>query len=425
MSKVIIEPTNLHGMITPPVSKSDAHRAIICAALSKGITTISPFSMSSDMKATIGAVKALGTRVDEKENCLIVDGTNTFSNIVSNIDCLESGSTLRFLIPVAAISGKEITFVGHGRLPQRPIGPYLEDLPKAGVKMNTQGGLPLKISGKLKSGDFFMPGDISSQFITGLMLALPLLQGDSRIILTTPLQSKGYVDLTISVMKRFCVEIETLENGYFIKGSQNYKSCDYKTEGDWSQAAFFMCAAAISKNPNGINCKGLSLDSKQGDKKIADILSLFGADVKKESEISVKYNNLHGIEIDASQIPDLVPVIAGVAAFSKGKTTIFGAERLRIKESDRLKTTTLGLKSLGADIEETKDGLVIIGKETLEGGTCEGYNDHRIVMTLAVVAQRCENKVIINGSECINKSYPQFFEDYNSLGGKADVINDR
>lgn len=424
MSVVEITPKKLMGKIAPPPSKSDAHRAIICAALSKGKSTISPFSVSEDMKATIGAVKALGTDVLLEENCLIIDGTNTFSDIKSEINCLESGSTLRFLIPVAALSGKEITFTGKGRLPERPIGPYLDCLPKAGVSCETKGGLPLKIKGRVKPGTFTLPGNISSQFITGLLLALPLLKGDSKIVLSTPLQSKGYVDLTISSMMRFGVIINETENGYFIKGNQTYKSLSYKTEGDWSQAAFFLSAAAINKGSK-VTCEGLSLNSKQGDRKIAGLLRNFGAEVTEDKDVTVSGKELRAIKINASQIPDLVPVIAAAAAFANGKTEIYGAERLRIKESDRLHTTTLALKAIGADIEETKDGLIISGQNELSGGESEGYNDHRIVMALAAAAVGCKNKVVIHGAECINKSYPAFFNDYNKLGGKADVINDR
>jgi len=419
MSRAVITPRILKGSITPPPSKSAAHRAIICAALAVGRTEIAPFVMSDDMKATIGAVEALGARVTVSENRITVDGSNTFRTIKPKIDCLESGSTLRFMIPVAAVSGSEITFTGKGRLPERPIGPYLECLPKAGVSCETEGGLPLKISGKLQSGEFSLPGNISSQFITGLLLALPLLPGDSVIKLTTPLESSGYVDLTIDVMERFGVEIECRNGSYFVKGNQKYTACNFQTEADWSQAAFWIAAGALGAD---ISCNGLNPDSKQGDKAMLDVMAKFGAKVTPKGARS---GILSGCEIDASQIPDLVPPIAAVAALSKGTTVIRGAQRLRIKESDRLECIAKGLNALGANVEVTADGLIIKGVDELRGGTADGCNDHRIVMALAIAAMRSRGQVIINGCECINKSYPDFFKDYNSLGGSAYVVNDR
>lgn len=422
MSHVVITPHMLCGSVTPPPSKSAAHRAIICAALAGGQSQISPFEPSDDMNATISAVTALGARVDRIENGILVDGGNTFRNITSNIDCSESGSTLRFLIPAAALSGKSITFTGHGRLPQRPIGPYLDCLPFAGVHCETGGGLPLRISGRLKPGKYVLPGNVSSQFVTGLLLALPLLDGDSTIELTTPLQSAGYVDMTLDVMRCFGVEISCRKGSYFVKGGQHYTSCNYIVEGDWSQAAFFLTAGALGGR---INCLGLDPSSKQGDRAVADILRRIGADIKTGDTISASGGRLCGCNIDASQIPDLVPALAVAAALSEGRTVISGAARLKIKESDRLRSIKAGLNSLGAHVDVTGDGLVIDGVPELCGGTADGCGDHRIVMALSVAAIRCKGAVTITGCESINKSYPKFFDHYNALGGCADVIDDR
>lgn len=419
MSCVIITPRMLKGKVTPPPSKSAAHRAIICASMSNGVSKIEPFETSNDMRATIGAVKALGAKVSLSENCLTVNGRDTFRTNCREIDCLESGSTLRFIIPVASLTDSEIIFTGKGRLPERPIGPYLDCLPKSGVICETKGGLPLKTKGKLKSGEFSLPGNISSQFITGLLLALPALTDDSIIKLTTPLESAGYVDLSISVMKQFGISVECREQSYFVKGSQKYTSCNFITEADWSQAAFWLAAGALGAD---ITCDGIETGSKQGDKAILDILKRLGA---KVTGTRVCPGALSGCEIDASQIPDLVPPIAAVAALSRGTTVITGAKRLRIKESDRLSCVTRELNALGARIKETEDGLVIDGVNELKGGEADGCNDHRIVMALSIAAMRSCGKVTINGCECINKSYPKFFEHYNSLGGCADVVNDR
>jgi len=422
MSHVVITPRKLCGSVTPPPSKSAAHRAIICAALARGSSLIAPFEPSDDMEATVGAVSALGARVTRTKNGLCVDGSNTFCNIASNIDCMESGSTLRFLIPVAAACGKPVTFTGRGRLPLRPIGPYLDCLPKSGVDCETGGGLPLKISGVLRPGEFTLPGNVSSQFVTGLLLALPLLCGDSVIKLSSPLQSAGYVDLTLDAMRRFGVKIGCRAGSYFVKGNQKYTPCNYKTEGDWSQAAFWLAAGALGSR---VECLGLDPSSKQGDRAVTEILCRFGARVGCGSEIYAAGNELCGCEIDALQIPDIVPPLAAVAALCEGRTVISGAARLRIKESDRLHTLTLGLSALGAHVTQTDDGLVIDGVPELHGGAADGCNDHRIVMALSIAAIRCNGRVTITGCECINKSYPDFFEHYNALGGCANVVDDR
>lgn len=420
MSNVVITPALLHGKVMPPPSKSAAHRAIICAALAKGQSRIAPFENSKDMEATIGAVRALGAKVTVGENGLLIDGSNTFCNISSEIDCLESGSTLRFMIPVAAAGGAQVTFNGGGRLPQRPIGPYLGCLPKNGVSCETAGGLPLKISGKLEPGVYTLPGNISSQFITGLLLALPLLTGNSEIKLSTPLQSVGYIDLTIDIMKQFGVDIIRRKQSFFVKGNSNYTPCNFSVEGDWSQAAFWLAAGALGSK---IECEGLNLESRQGDSTVLDILRRFGAKIQCGETVGAYGEKLNACEIDVSQIPDLVPVLAAVASLSKGRTVIGNAARLRLKESDRLHTTALGLSALGAQITETSDSLIIDGKPSLSGGSADGANDHRIVMALSIAATKCKNPVTISDCKSINKSYPQFFSDYNALGGNAHVVS--
>lgn len=421
MSDVLYRPFVPNGAVTAPPSKSDVHRAIICAALSKGRCTISPVALSNDIKATIGCIKALGAQAEIEGTTLTVDGTHIFENKEATLDCGESGSTLRFFIPVAAAGGVKTEFVGHGSLLPRPIGLFAEILPDAGVECETTGVLPLKINGTLRSGRFEVPGNVSSQFITGLLFALPLLEGDSDIVLTSPIQSVGYINMTIRTMSQFGVEIEKTDFGWHIKGSQSYRACDYKTDGDWSQAAFFMVAGALG---GSVTVNGVSADSAQGDKKVAEILSQFGARVTQNADsVTVEKNNLNAITIDASQIPDLVPVLSVCAAFAEGTTRIIKAERLRIKESDRLKTTAELLNTLGAEVKELPDGLEIKGISSLNGGSVNGFNDHRIVMSAAVCASRCGGDITCSDAMSINKSYPDFFKDYNSIGGKADVLD--
>lgn len=421
MTTVRFAPSFLKGEVTVPPSKSDVHRAALCAALAQGISRIEPVALSKDIKATIDCVNAMGAKTTIQGNTLIVDGREMFSKKNCRLHCCESGSTLRFVIPIAAAGGLSAVFTGEGRLPQRPIGIYTEILPKAGVSCITSGGLPFEISGQLKSGDFYLPGNISSQFITGLLLSLPLLKGDSRIILTTELESQGYVDMTLEAMKKFGAEAHRTDYGYFIKGDQHYTPTDYKTQGDWSQAAFFICAGAINGD---VTVKGISMSSSQRDKDICRLLKEFGADIVLGGDfVRVKKSPMKGIKIDARQIPDIVPVLAVTASYAKGETLIYNAERLRIKESDRLQAISQALKACGGDIEETGDGLLIKGTEALSGGKTLGCNDHRIVMSMAAAAVGSRKEIYATDPMSINKSYPDFFEDYNSLGGKADVIN--
>lgn len=421
MSDVKFSPFVPNGTVNVPPSKSDVHRAIICAAMANGVSRISPVALSNDIKATIGCIKALGADAVLENNVLTVDGTNMYKNKTALLDCGESGSTLRFFIPIAAVGNINATFVGKGKLPQRPIGIFTEALPKAGTVCKTEGGLPLEIKGQLKSGIFEIPGNVSSQFITGLLLALPILEGDSEIVLTSPLESVGYIAMTIRTMKQFGVNIQATEKGWHIKGGQSYKTCDYTTDGDWSQAAFFMVLGAVSGK---VTVKGVAKDSTQGDKKCAEILARFGAKVTQlDNEVTVEKGKLKAITIDASQIPDLVPVLSVCAAFAEGTTKIINAERLRIKECDRLKATAELLNNLGGKVKELSDRLEITGVSSLKGGNVNGYNDHRIVMSAAVCAARSDEDITATFAMSINKSYPDFYIDYNSIGGKANVLD--
>lgn len=414
-----ISPSRLCGNVSVPPSKSAAHRAIICAALAEGKSRVEPVELSNDIKATINCMRALGADIKVGEGCLIIKGTGGTDG-KALLDCGESGSTLRFLIPVAGALGVSAEFIGSGRLPSRPIGVFTDCLPEKGVSCRTEGGLPLDIEGKLESGIYNIPGDVSSQFITGLLLALPLVEGDSEIRLTTPLQSAGYIDMTVAVMADFGVKTVRTEYGWSIKGGQKYRPRQFTVEGDWSQAAFFMTAGALGGN---ITIDNLRMDSTQGDKACVEIYRRLGADISEaDGIITISGGDLKGTEIDARDIPDMVPALAVCAALAKGRTVISGAERLRIKECDRLAAMRDGLSRLGADIEETPDGLVINGVDSLRGGLAEGCNDHRIVMSLSTAAARCDGIIEITDMESINKSYPSYFEDYVRLGGKADVI---
>ena len=392
---------------------------MICTALAGG-GSVKGVIESDDMQATINGISRLGVDAVYSGDKVTVQKA-TFSKDEPVIDCVESGSTLRFLIPVFAACGIACTFTGSGRLPLRPIGVYADCLPQHGIKLKTSGGLPLTIEGRLQPGKFKLPGDVSSQFISGLLFALPLCDGDSDIILTSPLQSESYVDLTINALESADIKVHKTSFGWHVPGGQTYLPYDYKIEGDWSQAAFLLALGAVG---GCIELKGVDMNSYQGDRAVINLFERMGADIKRTEDGAIcRKKRLRGIDIDVSQIPDLVPVLATVSAFADGVTTISGAGRLRLKESDRLEAVTHCLKKIGAKIQQTKDGLQIEGVERLDGGvTLSGFSDHRIVMSLAVAALGCLNPITITDADSVNKSWPSFFEEYQKCGGAVDVI---
>ena len=428
MGNLRIGNSKLKGEVKIPPSKSMAHRAIICASLGSGVSRINNIDYSDDMIATIEGMKVLGAKINKYDDYLEVIGIyskGSNMNSFRTIDCNESGSTLRFLVPISLLFHGMSKFIGKGNLGKRPLTTYFEIFKEQGIKyFGRDGELDLLIEGKLKPGEFKILGNVSSQFITGLLLTLPLLNGDSKIIITTELQSKGYVDLTISCMKDFGVEIINKDyKEFIIKGNQNYNSRDYRVEGDYSQAAFYLSANALGSK---VLVNDIDLKSLQGDKEIVDILERMGVTFKSENNTltGIVKDKLKSTIIDGSQCPDIIPILAAVASLSSGTTEIINAERLRIKECDRLKAVTSELSKLGANIKEREDGLIIEGKEELQGGAeVWSFRDHRIAMTLAIAATRCKEAIIIKDFECVAKSYPKFFDDFKMLGGDVHEWN--
>lgn len=417
MGKVSIIPGPLKGEINIPPSKSLAHRAVICAGLAPNVSKIDNITFSEDIKATINGMESFGINIEKEGKAMSIKGSSKLKLVRDTIDCSESGSTLRFLIPIALLTGEDITFKGRGKLVSRPLDVYYEIFKNQGIYYeNNNGQLPLKIKGNLKPGVFKVKGNISSQFITGLMFALPLLNGDSKIVMTTELESKGYVDLTIDCLKKFGISVGNKDyKEFYIKGNQSYCSRDYRVEGDFSQAAFWIVAGILGGN---ITCMDLDKNSLQGDRAILEIAEKMGADIKvNENSVEVKKSKTRGTVIDASECPDLVPILAVLGALSSGTTEIVNAKRLRIKECDRLKAMTRELSKIGASIEEREDGLIIKGKESLKGGTVDSWNDHRIAMAMAIASIKCEEPLTITNSEAVKKSYPEFWEDFKKLGG--------
>jgi 3-phosphoshikimate 1-carboxyvinyltransferase len=395
-------------------------------------------TQAEDVIATMECLTALGAFIGRNENGFAVSPVDKKNLPKETIffPCGESGSTLRFMLPVACALGIRGAFEMKGRLPRRPINPLDEQLENHGIKLWREGDV-LHCEGQLQPGDDYeIPGDISSQFISGLIMALPLLNAPSRLSVTGTVESGGYIEMTLEAAEAFGMKIEvekdyyrTEHSGSFMSrnvreykfdGTETYKSPGIiETEGDWSNSAYWMCAGAM---PRGrVVLHGLNKNSAQGDSALYKILSKMGADVSAvEDAILVKEDRRHSIEIDARPIPDLIPVLAAIASVGSGKTTIRNAQRLRIKESDRLTSTKDVLKSLGASIQETADGLMIDGVKSLRGGTVDSHDDHRIAMMAAIASAACESvPVTINGAECVNKSYPNFWNDLRSLGKKV------
>jgi 3-phosphoshikimate 1-carboxyvinyltransferase len=394
--KMIIQPGPLSGTLSAIPSKSHGHRLLIAAALSSPQGQVQLTETSEDLEATRTCLSAL----HESDPVL---------------PCRESGSTLRFLLPVAMAHQSHVRFLGEGRLLKRPLSPLKEEMERHGCRFHMGKG-ELEVKGLLQSGSYHLRGDISSQYVTGLLFALPLLAGDSEILLTTPLESCGYVDMTVQVLTDAGIQVNiSTQEGTFgphreallkynIPGGQHYQSPELTIpEGDWSNGAFWLASNYVGFG-NRVTCNGLSEDSLQGDRIISDLLRDFP--------------NV----LDGSQIPDLIPILAVVASVRPGITTIKNAERLRLKESDRLETTVRLIRDLGGDAEELPDGMVIRGKPLLRGGTVDGCGDHRIVMSAAIASTVCTEPVIITGAEAVNKSYPGFFRDFKGLGGKINEI---
>lgn len=420
MMTVTLDPkTVLSGKLDIISSKSDIHRCIICAALSDKPTKIRFTGLSKDIITTVECVKMLGAKAEFLDGCITVipcDKSRIMQGLT--LDCSESGSTARFLLPVAAAICKNVTITGSGRLPERPFSPLCESLSKKGAAFSSD-KLPITVTENLKQGGVFeIPGNISSQYISGILLCLPLFPEGGEVRITTPLESAGYVDMTVDTMTKFGIEIQKGENSYKVMPNQSYKSPEYiRAQGDWSSAAFWLCADALGAN---VELSGLDEKCPQGDRKVIEILERFGAKkIVTDDGIIIEAGRLHGIEIDAANIPDLVPVLSVVACAARGKTKIYGAKRLRLKESDRLETTRDFLTRLGAEVTVTDDGLEICGKGKLEGGTVVGHNDHRIVMSSAICSLICKNQVIIEGAQAVEKSYTTFFSDFDKLNMRS------
>lgn len=410
---IVVHPGDLKGDMTMPFSKSILHRALFCSALSGdlSIPILGEDTLSDDIQATVRCLEALINRSDSSEPDL--EPVRLF--------CKESGTTLRFLVPLVAALGIPASLEGTGRLPDRPLSEYAQIFSGKGVRLEFPAigrYLPLRVKGKLKHGRFIVPGDISSQYISGLLMVLPILEGDSEIVLSSPLESEPYVEMTREVMREFGIITEKTKTGYRVAGNQKYlRTIPYLSEPDFSQAAFWLVAEYLGHKVKILDLPKISL---QGDCEIRSLLQKLRGVAGSSS-----FGEMPMLGIDASQIPDLIPIFAVAAAATPCVTRITNAERLRLKECDRIAATKDILTRLGASVSETSDGLVIFGKARVPGQpifeSCEidSYNDHRMVMVAAIAATRANGPVQISNFNAVNKSYPEFFRDFRMMGGKA------
>ena len=413
MNKKIIKADKLVGEVSPPPSKSILHRYIIGSSLAKGISKIENISFSDDIIATIEAMKKLGAKIEKKDNYLLIDGSKTFDKEYLNnseIDCNESGSTLRFLFPLSIVKENKVLFKGKGKLFKRPLSPYFENFDKYQIKYSHINENEILLDGVLKSGEYQIDGNISSQFITGLLFSLPLLNGNSKVIIKGKLESSSYIDITLDCLSKFGIKI--INNSYqefIIEGNQTYKSGNYEVEADYSQVAFFLVANSIGSD---IKINGLNSNSLQGDKKIIDFIS----------EID-NWNKNEKLMLDGSETPDIIPILTLKACISKKEIEIINIARLRIKESDRLKATVEELSKLGFDLIEKEDSILINSRKNFIHNNKEiislsAHSDHRIAMTIAIASTCYEGEIILDNLDCVKKSYPNFWEVFLSLGGK-------
>ena len=409
------------GRIAAPPSKSMAHRAVLCAALAKGNSHLHHLAFSKDISATLGAAARLCARVTTGENDAVVEGLGRFLPVDAPVDCCESGSTLRFLIPLAGLTGQEVTFTGRGRLMERPQSVYKTLYQQQGLRFE-QGADRLTVEGVLTPGEYELAGNVSSQFISGLLFALPLLDGDSTLHLIPPVESRSYIDMTRAVQAAFGVTSRWLDgNTLALPGRQHYRPCDYDVEGDYSQAAFPAVLGAVC---GGVTVTGLFPDTLQGDAVILDILRRCGAQFTREGDtVTFAKAPLHGVDIDLADCPDLGPVLMVLGLLCEGTTVIRNAERLRLKESDRIAAMEAELRACGGVLESEGGTITVHGcAEHLHApeGILHGHNDHRVVMSLAVLSAAAGLPLTVDDAEAIQKSWPNFFAAIRPLGVEVE-----
>ncbi len=443
--QVTITPQKLKGKIDAVSSKSYLHRILLCAAMSDRETTIYLNCRSKDVDATIRCVEAMGAKVEVEEGKVTIHPVEWKENVAADetaegagtenhmpefpiLDCGESGSTARFVLPMAAAVCGGGTLIGEGRLPERPFGAICMVMEENGCVFSSY-SLPMTVTGHLKSGVYRIPANISSQYISALMMSLPLVEGDSEIVFTTEVESEGYLDITESVMRDFGMPLEKTANGYQIKGNRKYKSPgEITAEGDWSNGAFWVAANALGSELKIGNLKDGSL---QRDCQITEVVETLFSGVGQsvtdrvgsscgKSEMAARMS-ADEITINGADIPDIIPISAVMACKRTGRTRFINCGRLRLKESDRLTSVATLICALGGRAIVDKDDLIVDGCGKLVGGKIDSFKDHRIVMSAAIAATICTEPVTITNAQDVAKSYPEFFADYETLGGNNKI----
>ena len=410
----------LLGKVVPPPSKSQAHRLLICAALGTKPCTIACSSVNDDIMATMRCLNALGASITYSDGVFAVTPVSVAKG--ATLDCGESGSTLRFLMSVAAVLGADATFVGAGKLPQRPMGDLCNVLAEHGISFekHSTDELPVTCNGTLQGGKFTLPGNLSSQYLTGLLFALPLANEDSEIEITGIMTSASYIAMTLDALAIAGIKIEQQGNIFKIKGRQQYvMPSAIAVEGDWSSAAFWIVAGVTGKNP--ITVGGMNISSLQGDSKVIDHLRLMGAfiDVNDNGVVAMP-SHLFGAELDCTDTPDLLPILCVAAAIAQGTTVFTGVGRLRFKESDRLEAMRQVLASFGIVAQVGEDTFTVFGGEPVASGVVNSFGDHRIAMSAAIMSCVAKGITTIDNGACVAKSYPTFFDDFAMLGGNVE-----
>jgi len=413
-------PARLSGTAAAPASKSEAHRRMICAGLTQGDTVLEGFMTSADMRATANCLKALGASLKLEGDRLHLHGFAGKPDLMPVFDCGESGSTLRFFVPIAlALTGKGL-FRMHGRLGQRPMDVYRELFVPRGVVWRmgegADGAAELSVAGNIGSGNFTLPGDVSSQFVSGLLFALPLLEGDSTLTVRPPVESAGYINMTVRALRESGIEIiETAPFAWKIPGGQQYHAGNGRLHGDWSQAAVLLCAGALGQD---VTVTAISTDTVQGDVAVLKHLTALGAEVtENETGITVSRGTPRRAVLDMHDCPDIAPILALVCQLAPGESRLTGCGRLRLKECDRLAATVEALNALGGQAREDGDDIIINGEDQLKGGALKPYNDHRMVMLASIAALVSEGAVSVPDAKALEKSWPEYLNVYRALGG--------
>ena len=417
-------PAHLTGTVSAPASKSEAHRRMICAGLTQGETMLTGFMDYADMAATMRCLGALGSTFNRDGDTLTISGMQGKIAKMPVMDCGESGSTLRFFVPIALTVAGGTVFRMHGRLGSRPMDVYRDLFVPRGVRwymgVGADGAAELTVRGKMEPGDYVLPGDVSSQFVSGLLFALPLLPGNSTLTVQQPVESESYIRMTIEAIAASGIEVqESSAFSWRIPGHQQYKSRSCHLNGDYSQAAVLCCAGALGHD---ITVTHLSPVTTQGDRAILRHLMALGATVEEsDNHIRVKAGKLHGATLDMHDCPDIAPILALTAQLAEGESRLTHCGRLRLKECDRLAATVEILNLLGGDAQADGDDIVLHGVKQLRGGvTLPNYGDHRMVMLASIAATKCEQPIEMDGIEAIDKSWPEYLKVYQMLGGKCE-----